>query len=81
MGRMEVNGGLLGGIRDKGIISFYENLYEKIDDWFPKVDGMQFSLISEEEREWLERQFEEEEVHLAITNMNGDKAPRHDGLK
>jgi hypothetical protein len=78
---MEVNGGLLGGIRDKGIISFYENLYEKIDDWFPKVDGMQFSLISEEEREWLERQFEEEEVHLAITNMNGDKAPRHDGLK
>ena len=42
---------------------------------------MQFSLISEGEREWLERQFEEEEVHLAITNMNGDKAPRHDCLK
>jgi hypothetical protein len=38
------------------------------------------SSIDEGEREWLEREFEEEEVWEVVRKMKGDKAPGPDGF-
>ena len=46
----------------------------------PLLDGMQFSAISGEDAEWLERPFDEEEIAGVVQGFNGDKAPGSDGF-
>ena len=43
-------------------------------DWRPKLDGLGFSTISDEDVGWLDRPFEEEEVIGVIKGFNRDKA-------
>jgi hypothetical protein len=43
------------------ITQFYTNLYTEVK-WRPKLDGLEFSMISEEDAIWLERLFDQEEV-------------------
>lgn len=46
----------------------------------PKVEGISFPCISEDQRLWLERLFEEEEVKGVICMLEGDKALGLDGF-
>uniref|UniRef100_A0A2N9HBE7 Reverse transcriptase domain-containing protein n=1 Tax=Fagus sylvatica TaxID=28930 RepID=A0A2N9HBE7_FAGSY len=62
------------------ITQFYINLYTEEVDWRPKLDGLEFSMISEEDAIWLERSFEQDEVEGVLKHFNGDKAPRPNGF-
>jgi hypothetical protein len=44
------------------------------------VDGLSFLSIVAKESNWLERDFEEQEVWEMVQNLNGDKAPRLDSF-
>uniref|UniRef100_A0A2N9FMM0 Reverse transcriptase domain-containing protein n=1 Tax=Fagus sylvatica TaxID=28930 RepID=A0A2N9FMM0_FAGSY len=46
----------------------------------PLLDGLDFSMISEEDGLWLERPFDEEEVAGVVAGFNGDKALGPDGF-
>ncbi|XP_023901245.1 uncharacterized protein LOC112013087 [Quercus suber] len=63
-----------------GIVAFYKNLYKEIVETCPKMDGFEFSTLGEEDREWLERVFEEDEVFPVLKSMNGDETPGLDGF-
>jgi hypothetical protein len=39
------------------------------------MDDLSFASVEEVEANWLERDFEEEEVRRVVKAMNGDKAP------
>lgn len=39
------------------------------------MDDLSFASVEEVEANWLERDFEEEEVRRVVRAMNGDKAP------
>jgi len=62
------------------IVEFYAKLYSEQYQWRPKVDDLSFSSIDEEDRLWLEREFEEDEIWAVIQNFKGDKAPGPDGF-
>jgi len=62
------------------IVQFYNNLYFENYSWRPRVDGLSFISIEENESFWLERDFEEKEVRDVIRELNGDKAPGPDGF-
>ncbi|XP_019241943.1 PREDICTED: uncharacterized protein LOC109221978 [Nicotiana attenuata] len=48
--------------------------------WRSTLGGIEFNHIGEGDNEWLERAFEEEEVHEAVSSCAGDKAPGPDGF-
>jgi hypothetical protein len=61
------------------ITNFYTHLFEEECDR-PLLDGLDFSMISDEDALWLERPFGEEEVAGVVAGFNGDKAPGPDGF-
>ncbi|XP_075076314.1 uncharacterized protein LOC142162976 [Nicotiana tabacum] len=74
---------VVDGVRIEGeeevkgaIVGFYENLYKEEVSWRLTLGGIEFKHIGEGDSEWLERAFEEEEVHEAVSSCAGDKAPR-----
>ncbi|GKU91277.1 hypothetical protein SLEP1_g5176 [Rubroshorea leprosula] len=51
------------------------------DQWDkPKLDGLQFKQLTEEDRIWLERAVSAEEVKQAVWECGGDKSPGPDGF-
>jgi hypothetical protein len=66
-------------IRDH-IASFYERLYMETDHSRPLLEGIQFSVISDEDAMWLERPFDENEIIDVVKGFNGDKAPGPDAF-
>ena len=64
----------------EGISSFYRQLYSENVVDRPVLDDMIFSRIFEEDALWLDRPFDEEEVHGVITGFNVDKAPSPNGF-
>jgi len=62
------------------LVNFYNKLYSENCSWRPRVEGLSFLSIDEEESTWLERAFEEKEVWDVIKELNGDKAPGPDGF-
>jgi len=44
------------------IVHYYNKLYTEQSTWRPRVDGLSFSSIYAKEGNWLEREFEEQEV-------------------
>jgi exonuclease III len=62
------------------IVKFYQNLYTEQSNWRPRMDNQAFSSIDEEDKAWLEREFEEMEVWEVVKGMEGDKAPGPDGF-
>ncbi|GKV15232.1 hypothetical protein SLEP1_g26031 [Rubroshorea leprosula] len=46
----------------------------------PKLDGLQFKQLTEEDRIWLERAVSAEEVKQAVWECGGDKSPGPDGF-
>ena len=62
------------------ITNFYSHLFEEEQGDRPLLDGLDFSIISEEEAIWLERPFDAEEVAGVVSGFNGDKAPGPNGF-
>ena len=66
-------------IRDH-IASFYEHLYTETDYSRPLLDGIQFSVISDEDVVWLDHPFDENEIIDVVKGFNRDKASGLDGF-
>ncbi|RVX20185.1 Transposon TX1 uncharacterized 149 kDa protein [Vitis vinifera] len=49
-------------------------------DWHPSMSSMEFDRIGREEAARLEEMFSLEEVYLALSELNGDKAPGPNGF-
>lgn len=63
-----------------GIADFYAGMFREEGVSRPRVDDLQFHVLTGEEASWLERPFNEAEVVSALKSMNGDKAPGPDGM-
>jgi hypothetical protein len=66
-------------IRDH-IVQFYDRLFSVQFNWRPKLNGLAFDSIDEEDASWLERLFEESEVLEVVKGMNSEKATGLDGF-
>lgn len=62
------------------VIRLFEDLYKGKDFVRPKLDGVFFPIISTDVYNWLEREFEEGELALALEECGRDKAPGQDGF-
>ena len=62
------------------VVQFYEDLYKSDSSVRPKLDNLSFPFISSDTQSWLEKKFEEDEVHRALDQCDGDKAPGQDGF-
>lgn len=56
-------------------MQYYEDLLAQTVEWRPKLDGLNFDQLDSGVASWLERPFDEEEVHLVVRGMCKDKAP------
>jgi hypothetical protein len=62
------------------IVNFYEYLFSEPISWRPRVDNLEFEVLSVDEAASLEDPFEEREVREVINGMDRDKAPDPDGF-
>ncbi|RVW98601.1 hypothetical protein CK203_032159 [Vitis vinifera] len=63
-----------------GIVDAFQWLLTEDSEWKADIGGLDLNQISQQEADTLELPFTEEEVHLALMGMNGDKAPGPDGF-
>jgi len=61
-------------------VDFYKKLYSEQYQWRPRADDLSFLSIDEDDRIWMECEFEEDEIWGVIRNFKGDKAPALDGF-
>lgn len=61
------------------IIKFYKNLYTEAEEWRPGSNFDNYPVISEEEKEFLQGNFDEQEVLGCLKMCAVDKAPRVHG--
>ena len=63
-----------------GIVDAFQQLLTEDSEWKADIGGLSLNQISQQEADTLELPFMEEEVHSALMDMNGDKAPSPDGF-
>ncbi|RVW12512.1 hypothetical protein CK203_082410 [Vitis vinifera] len=82
MGRIKVNGEWLVEEQEvrEGVVNSFQQLLSEDMDWQADIGNIQVGCISQQEAESLEVPFVEIEIHSALMEMNGDKAPGPDGL-
>ncbi|RVW24909.1 hypothetical protein CK203_079460 [Vitis vinifera] len=64
----------------EGIVNAFQNLLSKEPGWRADIEGLQLNQLNSREAEVLELPFTEEEIHFALMEMKGDKAPGPDGF-
>ncbi|RVW85171.1 Transposon TX1 uncharacterized 149 kDa protein [Vitis vinifera] len=64
----------------KGSGEAYQDLLSDPGGWHPSMSSLEFDRIGSEEAARLEEMFSMEEVYLALSELNGDKAPGPDGF-
>ncbi|KAK9927793.1 hypothetical protein M0R45_024959 [Rubus argutus] len=62
------------------LIQYYKNLYSSSNQEIRGVVGLDWSPISGQEAEWIERPFQEEEIKQAVFDCSKDKSPGPDGF-
>ncbi|GLT55434.1 hypothetical protein SLA2020_285550 [Shorea laevis] len=63
----------------KEVVQYFRNLFQA-DSWRrPRLGGLKFRQISEEDKVWPERPFSVEEIEEALKSCDGSKAPGPDG--
>ena len=82
MDRIKVNGIWLLEEQEvrTGIADAFKQLLTKDSKWKADIGGLILNQISQQEADTLELPFTEDEVHSALMDMNGDKAPGLDGF-
>ncbi|RVW39602.1 hypothetical protein CK203_090616 [Vitis vinifera] len=82
MDKIKINGVWLSEEQDvkNGIVDAFQRLLTEDSEWKADIGGLDLNQISQQEADTLELPFTEEEVHLALMGMNGDKAPGPDGF-
>ncbi|RVW44757.1 hypothetical protein CK203_081811 [Vitis vinifera] len=63
-----------------GIVDAFHRLLTEDSEWKADIGGVNLNRISQQEADILKLPFMEEEVHSALRDMNGDKAPGPDGF-
>lgn len=58
---------------EREVIAYYQTLYAETESWRPEFNKMHGSSIREEEREWMQRDFEEQEVVESLKLCEADK--------
>ncbi|RVW53118.1 LINE-1 retrotransposable element ORF2 protein [Vitis vinifera] len=82
MDRIMINGELLTEdqeVRD-GIVNEFQKLLSEEQGWRADIEGLQFNQLSSRDADDLEVPFSVEEIHFALMEMRGDKAPGPDGF-
>ncbi|MCH93657.1 LINE-1 reverse transcriptase like, partial [Trifolium medium] len=64
----------------KEVVSYFKNHFEEVTWERPRLDGIEFKLLSEGEFKGLEVVFEEREVGEVIAQSDGNKSPGPDGF-
>ena len=80
--KIKVNGNWLSEDQEiqRGVMRAYQDLLSDPGVWHPSMSSMLFDRIGSEEATRLEEMFSMEEVYLALSELNGDKAPGPDGF-
>ena len=80
--RIKING--VWGIEKQevreGIVQNFQQLLTEEPGWKADIEGLHLQSLNSSEAEGLEVPFTEEEIHSALLDMNGDKAPGPDGF-
>ncbi|KAK3206960.1 hypothetical protein Dsin_021006 [Dipteronia sinensis] len=63
-----------------GIFNFFKSYFKNVPWQRPKATGLSLKRLLEEERDFLERPFDVEEVKEAVSSCDGNKAPGPDGM-
>ena len=63
------------------VLDFYNDLFSK-EDWIAiqTLDNLEFPELCVVDADWLENDFEEEEVNEVVFTLGRDKAPGPDGF-
>ena len=82
MDRIKVSGVWLSEEQEvrTGIVDAFQQLLTEDLEWKANIGWLSLNQISQQEADSLELPFMEEEVHSALMDMNGDKAPGPDGF-
>ena len=64
----------------EGIVNAFQQLLSEKPGWKADIEGLHLQSLNSSEAKGLELPFTEEEIHSALLEMNGDKAPRPDGF-
>ena len=64
----------------EGIASAFQSLLSEDMGWKADIGRLQFDQISQQEAENLEMPFSEDEIYVALMEMNEDKAPGPNGF-
>ncbi|RVW56212.1 Transposon TX1 uncharacterized 149 kDa protein [Vitis vinifera] len=80
--KIKVNGNWLSEEQEiqRGVVRAFQSLLSDPGGWRPSVNNLEFDSIGAEEAARLELMFTVEEVFLALSELNGDKAPDPDGF-
>ncbi|RVW45833.1 hypothetical protein CK203_086256 [Vitis vinifera] len=80
--KIKVNGNWLSEEQEiqRGVVRAFQSLLSDPGGWRPSVNNLEFDSIGAEEAARLELMFTVEEVFLALSELNGDKAPGPDGF-
>ena len=62
------------------MVGAFKDLLTDPGGWHPSMEGLDFNRIGDEEAARLEESFSEDEVFLALSDLNGNKAPGPDGF-
>ena len=80
--KIKINGTWLSEEHDiqRGVVRAFKDLLSDSGGWRPCCNNIEFDSIGDEEAARLEVSFSGDEVFLALSDLNGDKAPGPDGF-
>ena len=81
-GKISINGKMMEKEAEikVGLIEAFKNILSAPSEWRPSLPDLSFDEISIEDATKLEEDFSEEEIWMAISGLNGEKAPGPDGF-